>query len=102
MLDRLRAGEATAGELGAELAMSQPGVSRHLRVLREAGLVTVEERGRQRIYSLVPRRLDCVDQWLEPYRALWSHRLDALATEIARGRRTRDTTRQHQTKGPIA
>lgn len=101
MLDRLRTGEATAGELGAGLPMSQPGVSRHLRVLREAGLVSVEERGRQRVYSLVPERLDCLADWLEPYRALWSHHMDALATEIARGRRASRPARRRHTEGDV-
>jgi DNA-binding transcriptional ArsR family regulator len=92
ILEQLRRGQATAGELGRGLALTQPGVSRHLRVLREAELVAVEERGRQRVYSLLPAPLTELDSWLEPYRDLWSHRLDALHTEIARGKRARNQT----------
>ena len=88
ILARLREGEASAGELGERLAVAQPGVSRHLRVLREAGLVQVREEGRNRIYSLTPAPLAELDDWLEPYRAIWAQRLDALHTEIARVRRT--------------
>jgi DNA-binding transcriptional ArsR family regulator len=64
-------------------------VSRHLRVLREAGLVDVRQVAQRRIYSLRPEALIEVDQWLEGYRALWQHRLDALHTEITRGRKAR-------------
>ncbi len=89
ILDRLRSGAATAGHLGAGLELTQPGVSRHLRVLREAELVRVEQHGRERVYSLVPDRLAELEDWLAPYRALWAQRIDALHTEIARGRRQR-------------
>lgn len=92
ILERLRTGPATAGELGHGLALSQPGVSRHLRVLREAALVDVEEQGRQRVYSLTPAPLASLDDWLAPYRALWAHGVDARHTEMARGRRSRRTT----------
>jgi DNA-binding transcriptional ArsR family regulator len=78
---------ATAGELAAALPIARPGVSRHLRVLREAGLVDVEAQAQRRIYRLRPEPLADVDAWLERYRALWQDRLNALHTEIARGRR---------------
>jgi DNA-binding transcriptional ArsR family regulator len=83
----LRDHAATAGELADALPIARPGVSRHLRVLREAGLVDVRQEAQRRIYSLRPEGLVEVDEWLEDYRALWQHRLDALHTEIARGKR---------------
>ena len=64
-------------------------MSRHLRVLREAGLVDVRQDAQRRIYSLRPEALVEVDRWLEGYRALWQHRLDALHTEIARGKKAK-------------
>nr|WP_170852264.1 metalloregulator ArsR/SmtB family transcription factor [Blastococcus sp. DSM 46786] len=85
----LAGGERTAGELAAPFRVSRPAISRHLRVLREAGLVSVRADGRERRYSLDPRPLREIDDWLEPYRDLWAQRLDALDTEIARGRRAR-------------
>ncbi len=87
ILEQLRGGPATAGRLGDGLDLSQPGVSRHLRVLREAGLVEVEDRGRERVYALTPEPMAQLDDWLAPYRALWVQRMSALHTEIARGRR---------------
>src|SRR3954454_15851702 len=80
---------ATAGELADALPIARPGVSRHLRVLREAGLVDARKEGQRRIYSLRPEALVEVDEWLEDYRALWQNRLDALHTEIARGKKER-------------
>lgn len=89
MLEMLREQPASAGELADALPIARPGVSRHLRVLREAGLVEVQPDGQRRIYTLRPEALVEVDDWLEGYRALWRNRLDALHTEIARGKRTR-------------
>jgi DNA-binding transcriptional ArsR family regulator len=93
MLEALTAGPATAGELAALLPIARPGVSRHLRVLREAGLVDVREDAQRRVYSLRPEPLAEVDDWLSRYRALWENRLDALHTEIARGKHERRSTR---------
>ena len=87
----LARGEVAAGELADRFPVSRPAVSRHLRVLREAGLVTARADGRRRLYALDPRPLRELDDWLEPYRDLWAGRLDALDTEIARGRRARRT-----------
>jgi len=84
-------GERSAGELAAGFPVSRPAISRHLRVLREAGLVRARTEGKRRLYALDPRPLRELDDWLEPYRDLWAHRLDALDTEIARGRRARRT-----------
>src|SRR6185369_16288656 len=89
MLDTLARGPATAGELAALFPIARPGVSRHLRVLREAGLVDVRQQAQQRVYSLRPEPLADVDAWLGRYRALWEQRLDALHTEVARGKRER-------------
>ena len=91
ILELLADGERTSGAvcavIQAEFGISQPAVSQHLRVLRESGLVRVRPDGRERRYALEPAPLRELDEWLEPYRDLWAQRLDALDTEIARGRR---------------
>lgn len=84
ILDLLRDGERPAGDLVDALDISQPGVSRHLRVLREAELVTVREDGRRRLYSLNAARLARIDAWLAPYRRFWSSKLDALEDHLDR------------------
>lgn len=89
LLEALADGPATAGELAALLPIARPGVSRHLRVLREAGLVEARQDAQRRIYQLRAAPFVEIDEWLQRYRALWEHRLDALHTEIARGRRQR-------------
>ncbi len=78
-----------AGEIAAQFPVSRPAVSRHLRVLREAGLVQVETVGRRRIYRFEPAPLVELDRWLDQYRHLWDSRLDALETEVYRARRER-------------
>src|SRR5215468_2502713 len=93
MLGALAGGPATAGELAALLPIARPGASRHLRVLREAGLVEVRQEAQRRVYSLCPEPLAEIDEWLGRYRARWEQRLDALHTEIARGKRERRSTR---------
>jgi DNA-binding transcriptional ArsR family regulator len=93
VLETLTGGPATAGELAALLPIARPGVSRHLRVLREAGLVEVRQQAQRRVYSLRLEPLAEVDKWLGRYRALWEQRLDALHTEVARGKRERRSTR---------
>ena len=85
VLEILRDHPAPAGELAAALPIARPGVSRHLRVLREAGLVEVRRDAQRRVYSLRSEPLAEVDDWLADYRALWQSRLAALHTEIARG-----------------
>jgi DNA-binding transcriptional ArsR family regulator len=92
VLETLTGGPATAGELAALLPIARPGVSRHLRVLREAGLVEVRQEAQRRVYSLRPEPLAEVDDWLARYRALWEQRLDALHTEVARGKHERRST----------
>ncbi len=93
MLEALATGPATVSELAALLPIARPGVSRHLRVLREAGLVEVRQESQRRIYSLRPQPLAEIDDWLDPYRALWEPRLEALHTEIARGKQNRRSIR---------
>jgi DNA-binding transcriptional ArsR family regulator len=82
ILDLLREGERPAGELVERLALSQPGVSKHLKVLREAGLVTVRADGKRRLYALRAAPLAEVDAWLARYRAFWSERLDDLERHL--------------------
>jgi DNA-binding transcriptional ArsR family regulator len=78
ILDLLREREWSVGELVSRLTISQPGVSKHLRVLREAGLVEVRTDAQRRWYGLRAEPLTEVDAWLEPYRRFWAQRLDAL------------------------
>lgn len=89
LLEILRDHPASAGELAEALPIARPGVSRHLRVMRDAGLVEVRRDAQRRIYSLRPEAFVELDEWLDSYRALWRNRLDALHTEIARGKRTK-------------
>jgi DNA-binding transcriptional ArsR family regulator len=93
MLETLTSGPATVGELAALLPIARPGVSRHLRVLREVGLVEVRQEAQRRVYSLRLEPLAEVDEWLGRYRGLWQQRLDALHTEVARGTRERRSSR---------
>ncbi len=87
IVELLAEGERSAGELAAQFDTSRPGVSRHLRVLREQGLVRAREDGARRLYSLDPAPLAELDEWLARYRGFWTNRLDALDTEITRRRR---------------
>ena len=82
-------GELTAGDIAARFEISRPAISRHLRVLREAGLVKADERGRERVYRLDAAPLAELDRWLAPFRDTWPQRLDALDTEVRRTRRQR-------------
>ena len=86
MLDVLRDRGCAVGELGAALGMSQPMTSKHLRVLREAGLVLVHKNAQQRIYAVNPERMAELDAWLAPYRKLWNESLDALGQHLDQGR----------------
>lgn len=82
ILDLLRDGERLAGDLVGRLALTQPTVSKHLKVLREAGLVEVRKEAQRRWYRLRPEPLAGIDAWLAPYRRLWSDRLDALERHL--------------------
>jgi DNA-binding transcriptional ArsR family regulator len=84
ILDLLRGGERPVGELVDELELSQPAVSKHLRVLRDAGLVEVRTDAQRRWYRLSPAPLAEIDAWLAPYRDLWRTRLDALEAHLDR------------------
>ena len=93
ILELLADGERTAGAVGAvvqqEFGISQPGVSAHLRVLRDAGFTTVRPEGSRRLYPVSAEPLREVDAWLERFRAYWAPHLAALETELARGKRQR-------------
>ena len=91
IVELLTDGERSAGALAAEFSVSRPAVSRHLRVLRETGLVQAREEGTSRVYSLDPAPLQELDDWLERYRGLWAQRLDALETQLRRARRGEET-----------
>jgi DNA-binding transcriptional ArsR family regulator len=82
MLELLLERPRTVGELVEHLGLSQPGTSKHLRVLREAGLVAVRSEGQRRVYALEPGPLSELDAWLTPYRRLWSQHLDALERHL--------------------
>jgi len=89
ILELLRAGERPVAVLVKELGMTQPAVSRHLRVLREAGLVEARVDAQRRIYRLRADSLRELDAWLEPYRLLWSGRLDDLEHHVNQMEETR-------------
>lgn len=93
ILDLLAEGERSAGAVvevvAGEFGITQPAVSRHLRILREQGFATVRAAGARRIYALERAGVDAASAELERYRRLWPQRLDALHTEVARGRRAR-------------
>lgn len=95
ILDAVRVGECSVGDLVEIVGMHQPGVSRHLKVLRDAGLVEVRSDAQRRIYRLSPEPLKALDEWLEPYRAEWAERLDALEQHLGR---TSTTTMNHPTE----
>jgi DNA-binding transcriptional ArsR family regulator len=82
ILDLLRDSERPVGELVSQLELSQPAVSKHLRVLREAGLVHVRGDAQRRLYSVRPEPLRALDEWLAPYRAMWAARLDDLERHL--------------------
>lgn len=84
ILDAVRDGERSVNELVDQVGMHQPGVSRHLKVLRDAGLVDVRRDAQRRLYRLRPEPLMELDAWLEPFRAHWAGRLDALERHLAR------------------
>ena len=93
ILELLADREMASGELvaivGAEFGISQPAISQHLKLLRESGFATMRPEAQRRLYSLAPEPLQDVDHWLDRFRHLWDVQLDALATEIARGKRKR-------------
>jgi DNA-binding transcriptional ArsR family regulator len=82
ILDLLGEKERPVGELVRQLGLSQPAVSKHLRILREAGLVEVRGDAQRRLYSVRPEPLQAIDEWLTPYRRLWAARLDDLERHL--------------------
>ena len=84
ILDLLREGERSVGELVERIGLSQPGVSKHLRALREAGLVGVRRDAQRRLYRLEPEQLSEIEAWIRPYREFWGGRLDALEQHLDR------------------
>jgi DNA-binding transcriptional ArsR family regulator len=84
ILDLLRDDERSVGDLVERLPLSQPGVSKHLRILRDAGLVSVRADAQRRLYAVNPEPLAEIDAWLAPYRRLWAERLDALEAHLDR------------------
>jgi DNA-binding transcriptional ArsR family regulator len=82
ILDLLLDRERSVGDLVKRLKLSQPGVSKHLRILRDAGLVSVRTEAQRRIYEVRPKPLAEAAEWLEPYRRLWAERLDALERHL--------------------
>lgn len=82
ILDLLFEAERPVGELVARLELSQPAVSKHLRILREAGLVGVRGEAQRRLYRVTPEPLQAIDDWLAPYRRTWASRLDDLARHL--------------------
>jgi DNA-binding transcriptional ArsR family regulator len=93
ILELLAGGELSSGEVTqvivAEFGVSQPAVSQHLKVLRESGFAVVRPEGVRRLYRVDPEPLRQVDAWLEPFRLFWAPKLEALATEVARGKKAR-------------
>ena len=98
ILELLVSGETSAGDLaarvGKEFGISQPAVSQHLKVLREHGFATVRAEGTRRLYSVDASGMREVDAWVEQFRAFWEQKLDALGTEVARGRKARRVSRR--------
>ncbi|CAM5300571.1 ArsR/SmtB family transcription factor [Streptomyces canus] len=95
ILELLASGEQALGEVSAvirdEFGISQPAVSQHLKVLRDSGFASVRADGTRRLYAVETAPLRQVDAWLERFRGFWDQRLDALGTELARGKRERRT-----------
>ena len=93
ILEMLAEGETSAGDVaarvGGEFSISQPAVSQHLKVLREHGFATVRAEGTRRFYAVDPTGMQEVDAWVERFRGFWDPKLDALGTEIARGKKSR-------------
>jgi DNA-binding transcriptional ArsR family regulator len=100
ILDAVRDGERSVSELVEEVGMHQPGVSRHLKVLRDAGLVEVRRDGQRRLYRLRPEPLMALDEWLDPYRREWANRLDSLERHLQRTTQPIRRTRPIQPTGP--
>lgn len=99
IIDRLRQGPQPVNELIAAAGVHQSGVSRHLRILRVAGFVTMTPVGQQRIYTLKPEPFQQLDEWLDRYRALWEKRLDRFGAALEARTRTPSPTRKAGPRG---
>ena len=106
ILELLATGEQSSGTVTdvvrAEFGISQPAVSQHLKVLREAGFTTVRVDGQRRLYTIDSRPLEEAAQWLDQFRAFWQRKFDALETEIARGKRERRSGKSAERKRSAA
>jgi DNA-binding transcriptional ArsR family regulator len=106
ILELLAEGEHSSGDIVAviarEFGISQSGVSQHLGVLRDNGFAKVRNEGARRIYSVEPAPLREVDAWLDAFRGFWEHRLEALATEVARGKRKSKRSQSGKSRAELA
>lgn len=102
ILETLNAKPLTAGDLADRFPISRPAVSRHLKLLRQAGLVSVVASGRTRVYRVEPAPMAKVEHWLAQYRDTWSSRFDALETEVFRTRRERERNDQARADRDVA
>jgi DNA-binding transcriptional ArsR family regulator len=106
ILELLVSGEKTSGAVvevvNREFGISQPAVSQHLKVLREAGFATVRADGQRRLYAIDSRPLEEAASWLDQFRGFWQRKLDALETEIARGKRERRSAKSVERKPSAA
>ncbi|MDF3065358.1 MAG: ArsR family transcriptional regulator [Polyangiaceae bacterium] len=106
ILELLISGERASGAVvevvNREFGISQPAVSQHLKVLREAGFTTVRIDGQRRLYAIDSRRLEEAAQWLDQFRSFWQRKFDALETEIARGKRKARSEKPGDRKSPAA
>ncbi len=92
IIEMLSSGDRNAGQIAESFSVSRPAISRHLRVLREAGLVVATERAQQRIYRLQPQQLATVRDWVDRYSSFWEQRLDSLAEHVEERAREGETT----------
>jgi DNA-binding transcriptional ArsR family regulator len=96
IVETLRGGERAVNDIVERVDIHQSGVSRHLRILSEAGFVEMRPDGTRRLYSLRPERFRELDEWISRYRALWEARLDRLGAALERRKQTRETTRKEE------
>lgn len=89
LADGTQASGAIVEVIAAEFSISQPAVSQHLRILRDSGFATSRAEGRRRLYAVAPERFDEVDAWMQRFRRMWEPKFEALATEVARGKKAR-------------
>lgn len=94
IVEVLRRGELPVGDVVAKVGIDQSGVSRHLRILSEAGFVSMRPDGARRLYALAPEPFQALDAWLSPYRDLWEARLDRFGAALEKKQRGRRTARK--------